>query len=723
MEKLLLMQVHFLDDRYHGEGDWPPAPARLFQALVAGNAVGDRLPEECAEALRWLESVPTPPEIRAQRGCWGLRYTTFVPNNDLDAKGGDPREAMNIRVGKSIQPRHIDAARPIVYAWRFAATDAAVTSAQRVCAMADNVYQLGRGVDMAWAHAEILDIAEGEAALNAANGEVFYPGSGHGEVELECPRPGSLDSLIQRYHAHRERFARVREGSRVKILFANPPKPRFQRVSYNPLYQWRLFDLRKVGNVAEFHAWPLEQIVALVSTARNKAAERLIAALPEQAADIERFLVGRNAAQADKTRRARLIPLPSIGHEMTNHAIRRLMVMVPPDCPLRFADVEWAFSGLIMENEPADTILVRADDFSMLRHYGVESGESRRLWRSVTPVALPQSAARRRVDPRHRAEQAKPGSERAAEEQRACAAVIQALRHAGVTAGVETIHVQREPFSGRGERAEAFAESTRFAKERLWHLELRFTQPLEGPLLIGDGRYLGLGLMAPERESIGVLAYRIENGLAAAANPEQLAQALRRAVMARVQLQLGYKALPAFFTGHAPNGSPLRDGNHRHLAFVADVPARRLMIVAPHLLEDREPYREERLHLNLLDLAMQGMCTLKAGPAGYLDLAAVGIDWDRDPLFKRSKTWETVTAYRPTRYAKRSSPADALTEDVLREVERRGLSRPAVEVLSVREGPRGGLEGHFRLKFPRAQSGPLIFGRTCHLGGGLLRAV
>jgi CRISPR-associated protein Csb1 len=38
MPGVLLIAVHFHDGRYHGAGDWPPAPARLFQALVAGAA-------------------------------------------------------------------------------------------------------------------------------------------------------------------------------------------------------------------------------------------------------------------------------------------------------------------------------------------------------------------------------------------------------------------------------------------------------------------------------------------------------------------------------------------------------------------------------------------------------------------------------------------------------------------------------------------------------------
>jgi CRISPR-associated protein Csb2 len=75
--------------------------------------------------------------------------------------------------------------------------------------------------------------------------------------------------------------------------------------------------------------------------------------------------------------------------------------------------------------------------------------------------------------------------------------VIQALRHAGIKAQVEEIRVQREPFETNGARAEAFSLGTRFAKERVWHVEISFKEPVLGPLVIGDGRFLGLGLMVP----------------------------------------------------------------------------------------------------------------------------------------------------------------------------------------------------------------------------------
>lgn len=71
----------------------------------------------------------------------------------------------------------------------------------------------------------------------------------------------------------------------------------------------------------------------------------------------------------------------------------------------------------------------------------------------------------------------KKGSERADLERGVVVTVSQALRHARIDAPVDTIRVQREPFAANGARAEAFAQGTRFAKERLWHVRSASPNP------------------------------------------------------------------------------------------------------------------------------------------------------------------------------------------------------------------------------------------------------
>ncbi|MGO9429534.1 type I-G CRISPR-associated protein Csb2 [Rhodoblastus sp.] len=724
----LLFSVRFHDGRYHGGGEWPPSPARLFQALVAGAARGGSLCEPAAWAFRWLEGL-APPVIAAPPAYVGRSIKNFVPNNDLDAVGGDPARIGEIRTAKIIRPRHFDAASPLLYAWTFERGADADRHAQAICEIADDLYQLGRGVDMAWAQGETLEDGEHEARLCVHGGAARRPSVGGGGALLSCPHPGSLASLIRRFAATRERFKTTGTGRKSQQLFSQAPKPDFRQVPYNSPSIFPLFDIRK-ADADEFSPQSPERVVALTEKIRDQAAAQLKKGLPDRAALIDRVFVGRDANEADKAQRICITPLPSIGHPQAEQSIRRVLVAAPPDCPIAPADIAWAFSGLVLdfnpdtgEVQPGAATLATADDRSMLDHYGVDSDRKSRLWRTVTPVVLSERAARRRIDPRRTREEAKDGAERLREHAAAEWAVRQALRHAGVTASIQSVRVQREPFEAKGQRAEVFAPGTRFAKERLWHVEIAFAEPSSGPLLIGDGRYLGLGLTAPVRRTEGVLAFAIADGLASQVDHDGLARALRRAVMARVQARLGPRAaLPVFFSGHEADGAKAGSGRHAHLAFAFDAKRNRLIIVAPHLLGRREAWMSERENLSSLDDALADFRELRAGEAGMLTLVPCPIEMQEDPLFASSRSWESLTPYRVTRHAKMNNPARALEADLLAECRRGGLPRPEIEIINTFGKTGLGLFGRAKLTFHGAVAGPILIGRDRHFGGGLFAA-
>lgn len=356
---------------------------------------------------------------------------------------------------------------------------------------------------MAWAWGEVVDDHQLDERLAKYPGRIFRPSAGKSGTTLSSPCRGSLESLDRRYGAYSERFRYVKEDRTLKVVFRRPPRPRFQPASYDSPPSRQLYELRDPTAEAAFVTWPLVRAAALVVRLRDAAVARLKKALPGNAGDIERVLVGRKpdgTNDGPPEDRVRIIPLPSIGHVHADRQIRRVLIEVPPSCPLHPADVHWAFSGLDVvdvETGEIQAVVTRTDDQGFLRHYGLEEDKSYRVWRTLTPAALPEDARRRRIDPARKLDEAKTGCERAAEQARAAAAVCHALRHAGVRKRVEAVRVQREPFEGNGARVEPFADGARFPKERLWHVEVTFAEAVSGPLVIGDGRFLGLGVLAP----------------------------------------------------------------------------------------------------------------------------------------------------------------------------------------------------------------------------------
>ncbi|MXW93539.1 MAG: type I-U CRISPR-associated protein Cas5/Cas6 [Rhodospirillaceae bacterium] len=722
MERALLVAVRFHQGRYHGTGDWPPAPARLYQALMAGAALGATVPDAARDALEWLEQLP-PPAVAAPRGAPGQGYTGFVPNNDLDAalsrkNASDIEDAVaTVRVGKTVRPILFDDAAPVLYCWSFDGDDARATA---LCELAEHLYQLGRGVDMAWAQAAVLDAHEAQERLSEHGGIVYRPSTGDGAGNtLLCPQPGTGRSLAARFEGTRTRFRRGGSNRKSVRVFVQPAKPLLASVAYNAPPTQLVFALRGAEAWGDFAPRRLSEAAALVAAARDRAAARLCEAMPARADEIERYLVGRGATETDKAARVRIAPIPSIGHPHADMTIRRLAVRVPQTCPLRADDVAWAFAQVAWTD--ADGVILAelqpVDDDAMVERYE----RSGRCWRSVTPLAL-STARRRRIDPARTRDEAKDAAERVREEARAVHAVRQALRHAEVGMSPSSVRVQREPFDSRGERAESFARGTRFPKEVLWHVSLTFAARLGGPLLLGDGRYLGLGLMQPVDPMPGVLAFAIEAGLAEHADSALVARAARRAMLARMQAALPRgQSVPRYVSGHEDDGRPARDGSHRHVAVVPDLPHGRLLFVAPNLLQRSGlKWREIAGDHARLEHALEGMNVLRAGFAGRLVLAPAVLDPDSDPLFAPSRVWESVSDYRVTRHRRRLADEEALKADAFAELARIGWPEPnVVEVLSVRRGPQGGLSGQLRLTFATAQAGPLAIGSTLHKGGGL----
>jgi CRISPR-associated protein Csb2 len=241
-------------------------------------------------------------------------------------------------------------------------------------------------------------------------------------------------------------------------------------------------------------------------------------------------------------------------------------------------------------------------------------------------------------------------------------------------------------------------------------------------MVVGDGRFFGLGLMAPLQDLHGVRAFAVVSGIAE--NPQGIgvAKALRRAVMARVQETLGRgRVMSPFFSGHERDGTPVRSERHSHLAFVFDAREERLLVIGPHVIDRRPATREEQRDLEILEDALRGMRELRAGSAGVLKIRAATADTGTDALFAASQAWESVTPYQVTRHARGVGAEEALAMDLRAECRRRGLPEPRVIPMEVRGVPGVGLEGRVRLEIGVVVRGPLFLGKSRYKGGGVFR--
>jgi CRISPR-associated protein Csb2 len=116
--------------------------------------------------------------------------------------------------------------------------------------------------------------------------------------------------------------------------------------------------------------------------------------------------------------------------------------------------------------------------------------------------------------------------------------------------------------------------------------------------------------------------------------------------------------------------------------------------------------------------------SLKAVRAGRLGVIPLQISSTDQRLNGPARIWTSHTDYRPARHAGRGKDAAApLLRDVAAECERRGLPKPAIELLNLSVGPKGGVAGRLCLHFAVAVAGPILLGRDSHQGGGLFEAI
>lgn len=426
----------------------------------------------------------------------------------------------------------------------------------------------------------------------------------------------------------------------------------------------------------------------LITAIRDHAAARLHDTSGIDSQQIEHSLIGRRPGSA----RPRAINTARVQIAMlTDTADTDVLVVVPDTLPRQFRNV---FSFLSIA--PGTHLEPCSRSSELATMYGLHPAPPARVWQSTTPVALPGPSQTLidRLDP-HALRRS----------------VHTALRHANIDVRVVRAWTPRDAFSGH-HPLEHHA-SARFSTERLCHLGIELARPIAGPLLLGDGRYVGLGLMRPlqaERPWDVLFSATIEAGLTPAANALVITRALRRAVLSRVQHTLGHgRRLPTLVSGHELDGSPAQ--GHKHVHYLFDPPRSRVLLVAPNALGCAD----------LLRRALLDFRELRAGPAGCLRLEPVAPDLAHDSVLGCASRWKTLTPYTVNTHHRLADPRHAVAKDIRDTCGAAGLPTPDVVVgRIVRDA--AGLTAELELRFSERIQGPLILGRTRHKGGGLFSA-
>lgn len=448
---------------YHGD-EWPPAPVRVFRALLAGAFRPGGAGERGVAALRRLEAHPLP-EIVAPAPERSDPVRAAVPNNDGD------RILHEFQAGRTAKARHAGSSlrtlrsrqswrvsSPVHYRWNFMAPD---PDPEVFHELAAGLTLLGQGTDLAVAEAGWWD-------RDPPRPDLSWVPDPTGERELRVPSPGEVDRLTRTYRDTRTRIqpGRVRSVREPEVALGRYADPLAL-----PVRRWQAFVLRQPQ---DHKPWSVPGTEALRVAAMVRHAMHRAAVTAGLSKDAITALMGHGEGG-----RIQVLPLPNVGHRWADGRVRRVMMSAEPGVP----EVHWQAvllrliqAELIPEGTPEPIALllpVTPDQDRLLWRYL----DPALIWRSATPVILPGYDTRR-------------GKARPPRTAR------RLLSHAGVpAAAVRAIHLSQAPeLPGVPDRQKVHVPKHLRAYPRAF-VTLEFHQPVAGPLVLGAGAGLGLGLL------------------------------------------------------------------------------------------------------------------------------------------------------------------------------------------------------------------------------------
>lgn len=546
---MFAIEVSLLTGRYvatayndRRASEWPPHPARLFSALTATCLSNEEVDPFESEALEWLESLPAP-EIAASEAAVRDVVTVFVPVNDAHQTGDVEAEVQALdnareeleaadtpkaraaalkKVGKAEKKLAESMARAVAIPARPPTIKVALNGERvlpefrvrqprtfpSVSPVDPVVTFIWKGSRPAEVHRRALDrllarvVRLGHSSslvsarlLDSAPAATWFP-SQTGRTVLRTTRTGQLDALIEAYSRHKETEPRVMPAGFTTYTNIREPVP---KPAPSTCFESDGLVLQRVGGPR----LPITAAAGLAGTLRRLILSTAAEPIPEV---ISGHLPDGSASGRDHLA---IVPLPFVGSSHATGHLLGVALLLPKDSTLEdrralyLAIDAWEKEARTPgdeEDNPAVPIhlgrlgswLVRRLE-DQERQATLKSGTWTRLsrvWYSVTPVALD----------RH------PGDLRSRNARKYATAVAKAER--SLEAAVQRIGLPRpirvlvepNPVLAGSVPARAFGRFPEDLKKNprvLTHAILEFPEPVQGPILIGAGRYLGLGLFRP----------------------------------------------------------------------------------------------------------------------------------------------------------------------------------------------------------------------------------
>ncbi len=320
---MLAIRVELLHGTFRGDpdgsastgaltrGEWPPAPARLFAALVAADGTGDRCRVTTGSELEWVERLP-PPVIYADASpCHQQLRPRYVVRHggSLPKKVSHPqyvgRRASEIRPGVRVAPR----LPHITYVWDVHPSVDVIEALRR---RASRIGYLGA------ADSPVRLRVETYSQEQEIRGEAFIPDPA-GSMAICVPEPGDLQILDAMYRTWIEHGASVARSQfaalRHQIAYRDPG--RAPRLDIGKVVSWL-----RISNATSGR-----KITALTGLFKRAVLQRYQA----MHGDPPPVLHGHGFRKKGFDL-VRFLALPDVGFRRSRGRIHGLALWLPPSC-------------------------------------------------------------------------------------------------------------------------------------------------------------------------------------------------------------------------------------------------------------------------------------------------------------------------------------------------------------------------------------------------------
>jgi CRISPR-associated protein Csb2 len=187
----------------------------------------------------------------------------------------------------------------------------------------------------------------------------------------------------------------------------------------------------------------------------------------------EGYVCGHPNGSHDKDNRFAYIPVPTLAPAGRDNDIRRVMLIQGRENS-RADSLVRRLNGVSLSGKARLRPIDNPEKDGVIKKYT----EASERWATVTPIVLPGHLNGRGLV------------------RRQTKLVLKSLAHTGIMTPVSEIRLQSEPIFPGAEQAGCYRVPEYLRHFTKTHAIITFSEPVIGPLVIGAGRYVGLGLMA-----------------------------------------------------------------------------------------------------------------------------------------------------------------------------------------------------------------------------------